>query len=165
MNTSGDTKEKKKQSATAKTKATAPESTHSPKHDPKHDKAREMAMLTLETVCLLVLESEMAPPAEDETARTVRQRFINVAAPVSLALMECKGGPRHFHFHYRHKPEDESVLQPVFEDPVDTLALACREASKHCHEELLGLRDPDLRQTRQAFQQAIHAFLAIYDKK
>ncbi len=154
MSTSVGTKAKRKQSSLLKTP---------PAQDAKKaEKATEMAMLALETICLMVLESEFAPPAEDETARAARQRFINVASPVSLALMECKGGPRHFHYHYRHKPEDASVLQPVMDDPVATLALACREAAKHCHEELLGLRDPDLRQTRHAFQQALQGFLSAY---
>ena len=155
MSTSVGTKTKKKQLSLLKTPAQEQES--------KQQKALEMVMLNLETVCLMILESEFAPPAEDATCRAARQRFINVASPVSLALMECKGGPRHFHHHYRHKPGDDSILQPILENPTDSLALACHEATKPCHEDLLGLRDPDLRQTRQAFQQALHNFLAIYN--
>lgn len=160
MNTSVGTKAKKKQSSLLKNTVIE----LNPPKENEHQKALSQVMATLENVCLMVLESEFSPPIEDQTATAARQRFINVAAPVSLALMECKGGPRHFHFHYRHKPEDESVLQPVFENPIDTLALACREAAKHCHEELLGLRDQELRQARQAFQQAIQSFLGVYDK-
>lgn len=157
MSTSVGTKAKKKQPSLLKN--TPPSAA-----DVERQKGLELAILKLETVCLMVLESEFAPPAEDETSRTARQRFLNVAAPVSLALRECKGGPRHFHQHYRHKPEDASILQPVLENPLDNLALACREAAKHCHEELLGLRDPDLRQDRRAFQQAVNAFLAAYSE-
>lgn len=159
MSTSVGTKAKKKQSTSLK-KPTPPPARPA---SPQADKALEMAMLTLETICLMVLESDFSPTPEEEGALAARQRFINAVTPVSLALMECKGGPRHFHQHYRHKPEDETILQPILEDPVANLALACREASKHCHEELLGLRDPDLRHARQAFQQAIQSFLSLHE--
>ncbi|MBY0407749.1 MAG: hypothetical protein K2Q01_08650, partial [Rickettsiales bacterium] len=65
-------------------------------------------MLTLETMCLVALEAEMGPPRESPEDRAARQRFINTVAPVSMALTECKGGPRHFHHHYRHKADDDS---------------------------------------------------------
>ncbi len=157
MSTSVGTKAKKKQPALLK---------NAPPPSPsqaavQREKALETAMLSLETACLMVMESEFAPPSSDESCQTARQRFINVAAPVSLALRECKGGPRHFHQHYRHKIGDDTILQPILEDPVEDLLLACREAARHCHEELLGLRDPGLRQTRAAFQRALNEFITL----
>lgn len=159
MSTSVGTKAKKKQSTLLKSASSAA----AQQAAETRDKLLEMASLSLETACLMVLESEFAPPAEDETTRAARQRFINVVTPVSLALMECKGGPRHFHQHYRHSPKDDAILQPVLENPLDNLALACREALSHSHEDLLGLRDPDLRHARISLQKALQAFLAAYE--
>lgn len=172
MSTSVGTKAKKKQSSLLKREAPVhaapgtadPRGVSSGSPGKAPDRDLEKAMLALETSCLMVLESEFSPPAGDADAAAARQRFINVATPVSLALMECKGGPRHFHHHYRHSRENSDVLQPVMENPVDNLALACREAQKHCHEELLGLRDPELRRTRQAFRRALSGFLALHEK-
>jgi hypothetical protein len=159
MSTSVGTKAKKKQSSLLKTG----DAMEFPAEMPEPaDKELEMAMLALETVCLMVLENQLSPTPDDIEEMTSQQRLLNIVNPVSLALMECKGGPRHFHYHYRHSPHDDAILQPVLENPVDTLALACRDALKHCHEDRITLHDPDMRQARQAFQQALNGFLAIY---
>ena len=76
--------------------------------------------------------------------------------------MEYKG-PRHFHYHYRHREDDESVLHPVLENPVDMLAQVCKEALKQCRSELVGLDDSDMIDRRNSIESSLAEFLQHYE--
>src|SRR5205085_662405 len=90
------------------------------------DREFEQALLSLENACMRILESHYANGRQDTERLYWQQRFKNIVTPVSLALAECKG-PRRFHYHYRHRADDASVLHPVLEpSPLDTLAQVCR---------------------------------------
>lgn len=149
MNTSVGTKARKKQPALS----TAPEA---------KDRRLEVSLLSLENACLRVLDSRVSS-REDIEILTCQQRLKNAASMVSLALNEYKG-PRHFHYHYRHREDDATVLQPVLEDPLDMLARACRDAQRQCRSEMVGIPDSSLYRARNMFESALQGFLARYTK-
>lgn len=126
----------------------------------KEDSDFEQSLLMLDNACLSVLQ---APAASRKDTQLLywQQRFINIVNPVSLALMEYKG-PRHFHYHYRHRQEDESILRPVLEDPVDMLAQVCRDALSLCRTELVGIDDAGMIEMRHALEAALAEFLGHY---
>ena len=121
----------------------------------------EAALLSLENACFAVLDTPFSERKQDTERLYWQHRFANIANPVSLALMESKG-PRHFHYHYRHRTDDESVLQPVLEDPVEMLAQVCKEALKRCQREFAGMHDITLQRSRQMFEGALNGFLSQY---
>jgi len=125
------------------------------------DRKFESALLTLENTCLSVLDSQFADNRQDTEGLYWQQVFINIATPISLALMESKG-PRHFHYHYRHRPENESVLHPVLEDPVDMLAQVCKDALKQCQTHLVGISDRSIVKSGQILERALQSFLLSY---
>lgn len=151
MPTSVGTKARKKQSSLSKNDTV-----------PTGDREFENSLMTLENACFMVMDGQWAENRNDMEGRTWHERFINIANPVSLALAEYKG-PRHFHYHYRHSPKDDAVLQPVLENPVDMLAKACRHALSACQSELVGLRDPAMLESRGMLEQALQGFLAQYE--
>src|SRR5947207_1525821 len=98
MSTSVGTKSKKKQ-----TTISAKSSTDRQTPDlPLPDREFESAILALENTCVSILDSQFTETSGDSESLYWQQIFINIANPVSLALMESKG-PRHFHYHYRHR--------------------------------------------------------------
>ena len=125
------------------------------------DRKFEHAILALENNCLSVLDSQFADNRDDVEGRYWQQIFINIATPVSLALMECKG-PRHFHYHYKHRVEDESILHPVLENPVDMLAMVCEDALKSCQKYLVGIQDRAIVKSGQMLESALRSFLMSY---
>lgn len=127
---------------------------------PASDKDFENALLSLEDACIAVLEGEH-PGRGDTERRYWQQRFINIANPVSLALMEYKG-PRHFHYHYRHRKDDEAVLHPVLENPIDMLAQVCKNALRQCQSRLVGLQDGDMIASKNMLESALRGFLLRY---
>src|SRR5579872_3067515 len=96
----------------------------------------EVSLLPLENACVRILESDYTG-SEDEEYLYWQQRLMNFTKPISLALAECSG-PRHFHQHYRHRKDDDTILQPVLGDPFETLAQACEAALKGCRNDLVG---------------------------
>ena len=151
MPTSVRTKSQKKQSSTTK------------KDDlPADERAFEQSLLALENACFMVLETRLQQRSADTQKQYWRQSFINIANPVSLALMEYKG-PRHFHYHYRHREHDESILHPVLENPVDMLAMVCKTALAQCRSDLVGLEDKELVDMRKLLEVSLNAFLHQYE--
>jgi len=127
------------------------------------DKQFEQSLLALDNACISVLEMPMARGRKDTQRLYWQQRFINIANPISLALMESKG-PRHFHYHYRHREDDESVLHPVLENPVDMLAQVCKDALRQCRSELVGLDDADMIERRFSLENSLIEFLQRYEE-
>lgn len=125
---------------------------------PAPDQALEASLLKLENTCLHVLETRFVSAHDDMDALYWQQRFKNIATPVSLALREYKG-PRRFHNHYRHREDDETVLRPVLEDPLEMLAHACETALSNCRSELVGIPDDGIARKAQQLEQALAGFL------
>jgi len=121
----------------------------------------EQSLLSLESACMYVLESQFVHDRDDMEGMVWQRRFKNIATPVSLALNEYKG-PRRFHYHYKHREDDESVLHPVMEDPLERLAQVCNAALTECQNNFAGLQDPEIMDNREMLQQALRKFLARY---
>lgn len=144
------TKAGKKQSSLSETKALS-----------ASDREFENSLLALENACLSILEGRVAGKKADTEGRQWQQRLINIANPVSLALMEYKG-PRHFHYHYRHRKDDEAILHPVLENPIDMLAKVCKVALRACQNKLAGLQDEDMIDARYMLEGALRGFMLRY---
>lgn len=130
---------------------------------PAYDRVFEQSLMALENACALVLEQRESAFSDDPDEEFWRNTFINIATPVSLALAEYKG-PRHFHYHYRHREDDESVLTPVLDNPVETLALAATEALAQCRGALAGIQNEELLNLRRALEISLVAFLSQYEQ-
>jgi len=126
--------------------------------------ALDQSLLGLENVCLRILESRFARAKDDIDGLYWQQRFKNVAMPISLALRECRGGPRRFHHHYRHRKDDDSVLHPVMENPIDQLAHVCLAALDVCRNELVGVYGDNFIKARRMLEHALQLFLLRYKK-
>jgi len=153
MNTSVGTKARKKQpSLSTRTLRQAPVSA-----DAHH---LEISLLSLENACMRILEGDYAE-GQDTESLYWQQRLMNIAKPISLALAECNGR-RRFHYHYRHREDDESILHPVLENPLDTLAQVSQDALKACHSTLVGIQDESLLKARNMLENAMQGFLLRY---
>ncbi len=117
------------------------------------------SLMALENTCAGILEAGFSGDREDVESLSAHQRLKNIAKSVSLALGECKG-PRHFHQHYRHREHDESVLYPVLDDPLKTLALAVQSALKGCQS--LVVHDVKTLKMQSRFESALRQFSASY---
>ena len=126
-----------------------------------NDHQFETSLLSLENACMRILEGDYTG-AEDTESLYWQQRLMNIAKPVSLALAECNG-LRRFHYHYRHREDDESILHPVLEpSPINTLAQVCQDALKHCHNDLVGIQNESLLKTRRSLENALQGFLVKF---
>lgn len=123
------------------------------------DPRLEQAMLALEGVCVRVLDDRLS--VDDADGLYAQQALKNIVTPVSLALAEAKG-PRHFQYHYRHKADDASVLQPVIEDASAMLARVCEQTLAQCAKKLVGVHDHELVKRQQALEAALRGFLFHY---
>ena len=154
MNTSVGTKAKKKQpSLSQKPPSKAQQVSISAEF--------KTSLLSLENACTRILDGYYTEERQDTERMYWQQRLMNIAKPVSLALAECTG-PRHFHGHYRHRKDDESVLQPVLENPLDALAQVCQQALKACRGKLVGIQDDSLLKARTMLENALQGFVARY---
>ncbi|MEQ1705514.1 MAG: hypothetical protein ABL867_06020 [Rickettsiales bacterium] len=115
------------------------------------------ALLDLEEVCARMLEKRFA--IRDDSERMYwQQRFKNIVTPVSLALSEIRG-PRRFHHHYRHDADNDDVLLPVLENPLEILARACEHALYESNRKLSGIHDEDLILAQRRLEKALNNFL------
>ncbi len=115
------------------------------------------ALLDLEEVCARLLEKRFA--VRDDSERMYwQQRFKNIVTPVSLALAEIRG-PRRFHHHYRHDENNDDVLLPVLENPLEILARACEHALYESGRKLSGIHDDDLMVAQRRLEKALNKFL------
>ncbi len=115
-------------------------------------------MLSLEAVCAEISGSAATCEREDVEALVWQRKLKNIASKLSLALSECKG-PRHFHQHYKHRADDDSILTPVLDDPLETLKLTCRSALAECQSGFGGLQDPILSADIRVLEREIKVFL------
>lgn len=123
----------------------------------------EPSLIALENVCLRIMDTDFAASRDDIEALTWQQRFKNVVTPISLALAEYKG-PRHFHNHYRHRADDDSVLHPVLEDPLEMLAHVCEQALESCQSDLVGVHADSFIKARHMLEHSLQNFLVRYKK-
>lgn len=120
--------------------------------------AAERAILALEDICLKVQNCSFAEGKYDTEGLTWQRTFKNIITPVSIALSECKG-PRRFHFHYKHRADDDSVLSPVEPDACDVLFHACEIALERCQRELVGIHDEKIARKARALEHALSDFI------
>lgn len=120
--------------------------------------ASQQALLALENICLKVRNCSFASSKSDIDALTWQRTFKNIVTPVSIALSECKG-PRRFHYHYKHREDDEQILKPVEPDAFDVLAHACEVALERCRVELVGIDDDRIAKKARALEYALADFL------
>lgn len=121
------------------------------------DNSLNSALLDLEEVCARLLEKRFA--VRDDSERMYwQQRFKNIVTPVSLALAEIRG-PRRFHHHYRHDENNEDVLLPVLENPLEILARACEHALCESGKKLSGIHDSDMMAAQRRLEKALNKFL------
>lgn len=135
----------------------------SKKQTSKSDVPRELeqALLALESACMYALDSQFSYEREDVEGMMWQRKFKNLVNPVSLALREYKG-PRHFHNHYRHNEKDDSILEPVLDDPLETLSRVCQSALNDSQSSFGGLHDKEITASRSRLEQALRKFLAHY---
>lgn len=118
----------------------------------------EQAALVLESAVLQVLEANKGHAFHDVDFLYWSRKLKSAAMPVSLALSELKG-PKRFHYHYRHDPNDHEKLYPVVGPlPVDTLARVAQQALIACND-LVGVPDDHVRKLCDRFEQALRVFL------
>lgn len=143
--------------------ATMRTKTKTQKTSAAHTATRDMehALLALENACMQMLESQFVHDRDDVEGLVWHRKFKNIVTPVSLALREHKG-PRHFHNHYKHREDDDSILHPVLDDPLETLAHTCQSALAECQNGFAGLQDEDMIANRQMLEQALKKFLSQY---
>lgn len=121
------------------------------------DPSLNEALLDLEEVCASLLEKRFA--MRDDSERMYwQQRFKNIVTPVSLALAEIRG-PRRFHHHYRHDSDDNTVLLPVLENPLEILARTCVHALQEANKKLSGIHDKDLVMAQRRLEKVLKNFL------
>lgn len=118
------------------------------------------AVLRLEDACFAVLDDHPEAVAFDHETREQAGQLKNIATPLSLALRECKG-PRRFHYHYRHDPEDYDTLTPVAgPSPYATLARVCRQALRRL-DDFHMVDDPAVRRDLHQLQMAVQDYLRL----
>lgn len=118
----------------------------------------EQAVLDLEDAVLDVLEHDRGNQFHDVDYLFWSRKLKSIATQISMALSEMRG-PRHFHHHYKHDPENYEQLVPVAGPaPVDTLARVCREALAQCVD-IVGTQNKDILLQRQRLEVAIRGFL------
>ncbi len=125
--------------------------------DAAHDRALEQALLGLENACHRILDGNIMRAHGDIELTTWQHRFQNVVTPVSLALREYKG-PRHFHYHYRHRQDDESIRGGRWRG----CSQFCRETLRQCRSDLVGLDNDQLIALRGLLENALLNFLLRY---
>ena len=120
----------------------------------------EQAILGLENACLQVLDEQFSFEREDIEAALSERRLKNLVSRLSLALRECKG-PRHFHQHYRHQKEDDSVLVPVLDDPLETLRQVCQSALAELQSGFSGSQSASLGKGLRMLEQHLRQFMEL----
>ena len=123
----------------------------------------DKSLLMLESVCARLLETRF--PIGDDSERMVwQQQLKNIVTPLSLALAEIKG-PRQFHNHYRHDVNDDTILKPVLENPIDMLAHACEKALHDVSIKLNVVHDADLVSAQNQLEKILRKFLTDYTEQ
>lgn len=142
-----------------RTKAQKKQPTFATPHDDVElTRKLEQAVMELEDAVFQVLSADKGHQFHDVDFLYWHRRLNSVATQISLALSECRG-PRRFHYHYRHDPQDYDTLYPVSgPGPLETLMRVAREALTHCAE-MVGVQDEKALFTRNRLEQALRLFL------
>ncbi len=115
------------------------------------------SLLMLEDVCIRLLDMRFS--VRDDSERMYwQQRFKNIVTPISLALAEVNG-TRRFHHHYRHDADDNTLMLPVLENPLEMLAHTCEHALEESTKKLSGVHDDDLIAAQRRLERALNNFL------
>lgn len=125
--------------------------------------ALDEALLNLEDICVRFSDG-IFTAGDDPERINIQQRFKNIVTPISLALAEVRG-PRRFHHHYRHDSRNSDVLLPVMENPIETLANACKNAIKESSKKLVGIHDTDVLKAQRILERSLNNFLFAYNKQ
>lgn len=127
--------------------------------DVEYTRKLEQAALELEDAVFHVLNADRDGGFHDVDFLYWHRRLHNIATQISLALAEHRG-PRRFHYHYRHDPQNHDALYPVAGPaPLETLARVCREALAQCID-MVGVPDDHILFARNRLEQAIRNFLS-----
>ncbi len=127
-------------------------------HQAENSVIFEQALSELEDICLKVRDCSFARDKFDIEGIAWQRRFKNIITPVSIALDEYKG-PRRFHFHYKHRADDETILSPVEPDAGSVLTNACKTALKRCQNELVGISEAHIAKKARALERALAGFI------
>ena len=130
-------------------------------HATEAEQRLESAILELENICLHILDLNVLPETGD--GAYWQQISVNIITPVSLSLIESKG-PRHFHYHYKHREDDASILHPVLEDPVEMLAKVCKSSLKLCQQQFIGIQTASTSKLAHQLEMALQNFLKNYEQ-
>jgi hypothetical protein len=118
----------------------------------------EQVIMELEDAVFDVLHATKGHAFHDVDFLYWNRRLKNIATPISMALAEYRG-PRRFHEHYRHDPDNYDTLQPVAgPSPMMTLMRVCREALTDCAD-TTGLQDAENRNCRDQLEHALRQVL------
>ena len=123
----------------------------------------EYALLKLEDACVAILDRQDHISHRNIELRYWQQRLENIAAPVSLAVAECKE-PRRFYDHERHHQQGVVVLRPAAHNPLVTLSHVCEHAYDTCRGDLATCHQPSLDKKRVRFEAALHNYIALYKR-
>ena len=121
----------------------------------------EATLVDLEDAVITVLDAHKGHAFHDVDYLYWDRKLKNIATPISLALSECKG-PRSFHYHYRHDPENNDEMIPVMESPLTMLLKVCRNALIRCND-MVGLTDKNVIINKIRLEQSIRAFINCYN--
>ena len=121
----------------------------------------EHAILELEDAVYATLDSSKGHAFHDVDFLYWERTLKNIATPISLALSEYKG-PRRFHHHYRHDPQEDSHLLPVYESPLLMLVRVARDALTRCNE-TAGVPDPHVARLKSRLEHALRLVLSSYN--
>jgi hypothetical protein len=121
----------------------------------------EHAVMELEDAVYAVLESNKGHSFHDVDFLYWDRTLKNIATPISLALSEYKG-PRRFHYHYRHDPNEHNRMMPVFESPLLMLVRVCRDAMMRCNE-MVGVSEKRISRLKSRLELALKLVISSYN--
>lgn len=132
---------------------------HKAKQSPSH--SLEQAIMALENACVQILDRQFVQEREDVETMVFQRKLKNIVTRISLALRECKG-PRHFHHHYKHREDDDQILTPVLDDPMETLVHVCHSALSESQNGFTGAVGGVFMADRRILEKALKDFIENY---
>jgi hypothetical protein len=117
--------------------------------------------MALENACVQILDRQFVQEREDVETMVFQRKLKNIVTRISLALRECKG-PRHFHHHYKHREDDDQILTPVLDDPMETLAHVCHSALSESQNGFTGAVGGVFMADRRILEKALKDFIENY---
>ncbi len=121
----------------------------------------EHAVMELEDAVYAVLDSSKGHSFHDVDFLYWDRTLKNVATPISMALSEYKG-PRRFHYHYRHDPDENARMVPVLESPLLMLVRVCRDALIRCND-MVGIDEKRTARLKSKLELSLRLVLSSYN--